>query len=222
LLVLGGYFRILNVNYETKKHDGIFFYNGTITYDNSTEGIDPFVYIVMSEFYPSQYEKILNALNPAGMRAIPFYIKLKTINDNGTGRDVSYVIQPNIYIVLYNESTPVAMVKPQRYGPYDATTSTTYDLELIDNTRYVESTETGSKNYYFETTFSTSMVGTITYNNFSIVSADAAYINNYYKQAEITTLPIGTELYSEYLTDVTGESIDVIDSTRLQIMVKYN
>ena len=70
LYILNGYFRIENVDSNTKKHDGTFSYNGIITYGFGDEFIEAFVYLVISEFNLSQFETVMKYLNPSGMTYI--------------------------------------------------------------------------------------------------------------------------------------------------------
>jgi hypothetical protein len=70
LYILNGYFRIENVDENTKKHDGTFSYDGSITYGYGENFIEPFIYLVVSEFNLIDYETVLKYLNPAGMKYI--------------------------------------------------------------------------------------------------------------------------------------------------------
>jgi hypothetical protein len=224
LIVLGGYFRILNVTSSTKKHDGVFLYNGLITYNYLPDGIDPYIYVILSEFYPTQYDKILNALNPAGMYPIPFYINLKYIYDSTPSRTPSYITDHNdVYIVYYNGLTPIGALKPQRFGTYDPILTENYDIELVDNTHWIEST--GSQNYYIEVVFNVPTLGDVDINNFTInyglmVTGAIPAVNNFYTADQI--LSYGTQLYDQqYITDQTGEVIRIINNIRQQIMIEY-
>jgi hypothetical protein len=50
LYILNGYFRIENITATNKKHNGFFQHNGIINYTNYSGYIQPYVYLIISEF----------------------------------------------------------------------------------------------------------------------------------------------------------------------------
>jgi len=111
LIILDGYFRVENIDVNEKKHNSFYNHDATVTYDRSISGVVPYKYIIKSEFYYEQYEKVLNTLNPAGMLPIPIFQKqlgisyffddyrLQSILDIGT----LSTPELDIYIAIYND-----------------------------------------------------------------------------------------------------------------------
>ena len=123
LIILDGYFRVENIDVDEKRYNSFYNYDGTITYDNRSSGIVPYKYIVKSEFYFEQYEKVLNTLNPAGMIAIPIFQRQLGISyffDDYRLRstlDINTLTIEDIdlYIAIYNDDA----VGTDETGGYD-------------------------------------------------------------------------------------------------------
>lgn len=225
LIIFGGYFKILNITSQTKIHNGVFQYNGIITYNSSDDINDAFVYLVLSEFYPAQYEKILNVLNPAGMLPVKFYTKLKYITD--TMSDINTIFSmPNTYAIIYDNDTRIGMLKISKFGAYEQVTpEQTYDVELLDNTFWRNvPISTGVTNLYYDILFNTFLFGELNFNRIKLVSNPTPNVN--YSYTDINILSEGTILYDEYLTDniiSTGmyETFPIVTNTKVSLMVNF-
>lgn len=67
LYILNGYFRIENITTMNKRHNGFFQHNGLLNYTNYEGYIQPYLYLIISEFNIADYEEIAKELNPSGM-----------------------------------------------------------------------------------------------------------------------------------------------------------
>jgi len=141
LLVLGGYFKILNLS-ETKNHTGVWAYDGTLYYtDPDAETLEPYRYIVFSEFNPQRFSRILDTLNPAGMEPIFFIQKQAYIDLNETGyvNDIDYYFEnENLYIGIYNDDELLGLVKSYSSTGYKALDDDVedYDFLTIDGRKW--------------------------------------------------------------------------------------
>jgi hypothetical protein len=141
LLVLGGYFKILNLS-ETKNHTGVWAYDGTLYYtDPEGETLEPYRYIVFSEFNPQRFSRILDTLNPAGMEPIFFIQKQAYIDLNDTGyvNDIDYYFEnENLYIGIYNDDELLGLVKSYSSTGYKALDDDVedYDFLTIDGRKW--------------------------------------------------------------------------------------
>jgi len=228
LLVLGGYFRILDSDGTTKLHNGVYNYNGLITYNTKEGFIDPFIYIIKSEFSPDQYQKILDVLNPAGMLPITFLQRQKTISSSLTGEDINSIFaKPDIYVGIYLDDTVVGMIQPFDLSEYEqlSDTASSFDLEMQDNTKWDKvvtadtgySPQTGAINSIFYSIVFNTTHFTGSFNRIKVLSAPTPTGN--YSYNYITTE--GEVLYDEYLSDETGTSFDVVDNTEIGMMVEF-
>ncbi len=170
LIILGGYFRIQNVEAGNKTHNGTYLYNGIITYSSIANAIEPFIYLITSEFYPDQYTKILATIAPAGM--LPYYVFTKEGYETftGTGENIESVFaKPNIYAIIYNGSTNIGMIRVASisYTEQVSASGGTYDLELPDATLWRKYTtyQTGIDHILYGVYFSKTFFGSIELEN---------------------------------------------------------
>jgi hypothetical protein len=137
LLVLGGFFKILNIS-ETKNHTGIWAYDGSLLYTDADEGeqITPYQYLVFSEFNPDTFSDILEVLNPAGMQPIFFIQKQITIDITQTGYESGtdfYFSNANTYIAFYKDDEFVGMGRTFTDTGYDPTEDTAETFDFLTN-----------------------------------------------------------------------------------------
>jgi len=73
LIILNGYFSIENITAENKRHDMTYSHNAEVSYNRAKDLIEPFKYLLKSEFTYEHYKSILDTLNPAGVLPIPIF-----------------------------------------------------------------------------------------------------------------------------------------------------
>ena len=73
LIILNGFFNVENITSENKKHDMTYKHDATVSYNRAEELIEPFKYLIKSEFTYNQYSTVLDTLNPAGVLPIPLF-----------------------------------------------------------------------------------------------------------------------------------------------------
>jgi hypothetical protein len=223
LLILGGFFRIYTILGSVKKHDGIFQYNGLIYYGNGENWVEPFIYLVKSEFPPEKYKLVLNVLNPAGMRAITYLYNSSNYTLNDTVENAwNY---NNVYMMFYLDSTFVAMVKCSVFPYIQVTENDTFDLELENQTFWIKypTLGTGMNHLYYEANFNTSIF-TGEFNSVHLVK-DPIYDGNPADQFCYTILP-------DSFTDFTGAidntshtgtpNLTVVDDESIGVMLTCN
>lgn len=214
LLVLGGYFHIENVTDDLKYHNGVFRYDGTITY-NSTEGMsEPFLYLVFSDLPKTLYETILNLLNPAGCLPITFQQQQKIVNAE-TGQEYSEIIAyTDVYMAIYNNDNFIGLVKPYDIQNYNLLSNDAddYDLLLQNGNKYNEGSD---ENILFSSVFNTyDFSGT--FNRVLLVrcSGLTEYSYNYIETGMIDSIFMDT-----YLDE--NNSYIISDNTEINIMLDF-
>lgn len=230
LFILGGYFRIVNADITNKRHNGIFSYNGAITY-NTIEGFsEAFTYIVKSDLNPGDYQKILDVLNPAGMFPITFLEREMTVEENVFTIENIY-FKPDIYVALYNNGSLLGIVKAVLVQPYNQTFPAdpfydTYDFQMQNGTRWNEFTiETGYLSDPDDAIFYKAILNTSIlqgdFDSIDIISAPTVSTPGEYSYESGDVISVGEILYSVYVGDGTGDSFTIVDNTSLGLMVKF-
>jgi hypothetical protein len=222
LIILGGYFRILDSTNLIKKHNGQFQYNGVITYNSTGVATEPFIYLIVSEFYPAQYERILKTVNPAGMK--PYYIfnKLQYYNNDTTGSSIEDIFnKPYIYAIIYNETENLGMIKiPSIYYFEQVYNTTDYDYEMSDSTlwRKYSDFQTGVTSIFYNVFFNQSFLGDTDFTKITLISNPTTKSSYFYNPDEQDLTGC------EYLYDIyiTGGSQPVINNTNINIIINFN
>jgi hypothetical protein len=234
LLVLGGYFKILNLS-ETKNHGGMWKYDGTLLYTNADEDIlEPYRYIVFSEFNPDTFSTILDTLNPAGMEPIFFIQKQLFIDLNQTGYNNTvdyYFEEDNIYFSLYDvDNNLLGLIKSYSNSGYRSLpiTNETSDLETIDGRKWqyvitdyqfrtLDDSTGGNKDDYrneIEMMFYSSIIDYETFNqNTEIYRIDLIQVNTI--DVIETGLGNNENTYLPDQIDINNSDIDVLLSETL-------
>lgn len=236
LLVLGGYFKIVDANRANRRHNGFYLHNGLITYgNNSTEFVSPYIYIVISNFYPDQYRRIIDVLNPAGMFPLKFYQKLIKFNSPTLTAEQYLAMFTNAYVVWIRDTdgatggeTRIGMTKVVKYQllqsqPDD---SVTFDLETIDLKKYsyVNPSDLGATGVHpdyilFETVANDTMFPNETFNKIRLVNNPNPGVDYFYKSAQI--ISEGTLLFEGWFNpDDYSEVFPIVSNTSIQVLVK--
>lgn len=236
LLVLGGYFQIVDANRANRRHNGFYLHNGLITYGtSSSEYVSPFIYIVISNFYPDQYRRIIDVLNPAGMYPLKFYQKLIEFHSSSLTPEQYLAMFNNAYVVWVRDTdgatggeTRIGMTKVVRYQllqsqPND---SMVFDLETIDLKKYsyVNPADLGATGVnpdfiLFETVANATMFPNEQFNKVRLVNNPNPGTDYFYKDADI--ISEGTLLFEGWFNPANyAETYPIASNTSIQILVK--
>ena len=221
LLVLGGYFRIENITRSQKLHNGIFRYDGTITYNSSGVGLEPFIYLIISEFYPEQYQQIIDNLNPAGMTYLPFFQRHVADYASTTGdgiNDVEYTTE-DMYMAFYNDSTFLGMVTVYSNNTYIklASTATSWDLQLQSGEKYNEEGTGATHRFMIGVTNTSYFTGN--FNRIKILSTPTPTGDFSYT---IEPSPEGTVLVDHIFYLDTGDILPISDNTSIGVSIDFS
>lgn len=224
LLILKGFFNIINVNSNTRKHNGRFLYNGNITYSNtsSEDKVEPFVYLIESEFYPEQYDKVLQSVNPAGMLPLKFFTKNIYILSLSTS--IIDLFNNNLYVGIKNnlaqsgENELLGYLKPYRKEYFKYSNQRDKDKQLINST-YIEYTNnTDFDGIILDVTFNTKNFNETQFNEISLInyigSDTSLQLDNDIPPSEYVSILIDNNKFS------TTETFPIINNTNITIIIE--
>jgi hypothetical protein len=159
LLIMGAFFRIYELISIMKRHDGRFRYDGIIRYGNSSSSwIEPFVFLVRSEYSKATYQNVLQILSPAGMYA---YCVQDATNRTSIADSIDNAENyGDVYMAIYKDAALVKVIAATSQISLQVGAEDPYNIELKDYTfwKYMITGGTGINHIFYESGFNISLL----------------------------------------------------------------